>query len=168
MNSPYETKALIKKTKKDAEVQKQISSQKQALNVFSLTHTPTWRQVPEIREKASALPSVNFTPSATGKACSHTHTHTHTRTHTRTHTQRFRLWTWSHSHKKCKAMCKCEPCSSCWRSGSYTGFIAHCVHSLILSSIFSRPISCSQTHPNFALSDSIKTTSKDKSGLLFF
>ncbi len=96
------------------------------------------------------------------------YTHTHAHTHTHTHTRRFRLWTWSHSHKKCKAVCKCEPCSSCWRSGSYTGFIARCVHSLILSSIFSRPISCSQTHPNFALSDSIQTTSKVKSGLLFF
>lgn len=99
MNSPYETKSLIKTTKKGAEVQKKISSQKQALNIFSLTHTPTWRQVPEIREKAKALPSVNFTPSATGKACLHTHA------------QRFRLWTWSqHGDSMLTIIKNAKPC----------------------------------------------------------
>lgn len=59
-------KALIK-TQKGTEVLNKSVQKKQALSLSS-----TWRQVPEIREKASALPSVNFTPSATGKACLHT------------------------------------------------------------------------------------------------
>lgn len=92
-------KALIT-TRKGNEVLNKSLQKKQALTLsfpHTYTHTSTWRQAPEIREKASALPSVNFTPSATGKAC--------------LHTQRFRLWTWSqHGDSMLGVVKNAKPC----------------------------------------------------------